>query len=163
MKKTKKKKSKFLRAIGRFFGRTLLTVAVISAIAAAILKAIDFIKSKKSNKENSGREFKEFFNFFGSKNEAVCDTDVAGIITKNIFGATTIDLSGASMRPDGFISLTATLSAVNIIVPSDMNVKLDGLIKASNIENYAEEDSSLPTLYIAAKCTLSAIRISRQE
>lgn len=163
MKKNKKKKCGLLGFLIKFFGRLMLIFAAACAVTGAILKFIDYIKSKKSSSDNCDREFKEFFNFCGNKSELVSEDDVAGVISKNILAVTEIDISGSTLREDGFISVASTLSAVNIIVPSDVNVKIDGLNRYSKVENFVPEDSSLPTLYVVTKCLLSDIRISRQE
>lgn len=163
MAKTKKKKCGVLGFLCKFIGRIILIFTAACAITGAILKLIDYFKSKKCSGENTDREFKEFCNFCGSKAETVDEDDVAGVISKNMFSVTTLDLSDARIRDDGFVSLTATCSAVNIIVPDDVNIKVDGLIKYTAVENFVPEDDSLPTIYIAAKALFSDIRISRQE
>lgn len=163
MKKSKKKKCGVLGCLIKFFGRLMLIFTAACAVTGAIIKFVEYIKTKKSSTDNCDREFKEFFNFIGKKSELVSEDDVAGIISKNILAVTEIDISGSNMREDGFVSVVSTLSAVNIIVPSDVNIKVDGLNKYSQIENFVPEDSSLPTLYIVTKCLLSDIRISRQE
>ncbi len=78
-------------------------------------------------------------------------------------GATSLDLSGVSFKEDGFISLSALCSAVYIVVPAGVNVKIDGLIKASRVECDVPENSSLPTLYIASKITCSSVYVTTAE
>ena len=155
-----KEKSSKSCGFKRFIRRTILIVIAVEAIIIAVLKVLDYFKSNKADKENPGRDFKEVFNFFGAKKFAFNDSDVSGIIVKNIFGSTELDLTGVQFKEDGFISLSSVMSAVRIIVPKGVNVKIDGLIKASSISNDVPEDPSLPTLYIASKVTCSAVMVS---
>lgn len=160
MKKQKKQKPKFVKAIRKFFGRIFLAVTLITAACAAILKLIDKFKSEQSEKENPGRDYKELWNFVGVKDFAPEANDVSGIITKNIFGVTTIDLTKAAFKPDGFISLTACCAVVTIVVPEGTKVRIDGLISACEIKNDVEaKELDEASLYIASKCTASVISI----
>ncbi len=144
----------------RFIRRTILLIIAIEAVIIAVLKILDYFKSNKAETENPGRDFKKFFNFFGSKKQIFTDKNVSGVIVKNIFGSTELDLSEVQFKEDGFISLNACFSAVRIIVPKGVNVKIDGLIKASSVHNDVPENPELPTLYIASKLTCSAVMVS---
>ncbi len=144
----------------RFIRRTVLLIIAIEAVAIAVLKILDYFKSARADEENPGRDFKKFFNFFGSKKQVFNDKHVCGVIVKNICGSTELDLSDAEFTEDGFISLNACFSAVRIIVPKGVNVKVDGLIKASSVHNDVPENPELPTLYIASKLTCSAVMVS---
>ena len=155
---------KIKKSIRKKAGKFALIVVVMSAVFCAILKLIDFIKSGRSDKENPKREYKEFFNFLGAKKFKIDDHDISGIIVHNILGATCIDLSEATFKEDAFISLSTFASAVTITVPEGINVRFDGLVNKTAVENYAETaDASAPTVYVASKCNFSAVRISRQE
>ena len=144
----------------RFIRRTVLLIIAIEAIVIAVLKILDYFKSGKAEKDNPKRDFKEVFNFFGGKKFSFSDTGVSGVIVKNICGSTELDLSEVKFKEDGFISLNACFSAVRIIVPKGVNVKVDGLIKASSVHNDVPENPGLPTLYIASKLTCSAVMVS---
>lgn len=160
MKKQKKQQCKFIKAIKKFIGKIILLVTLISAFCAAILKLFDKYKSEKSDKENPGRDYKEFWNLVGVKDFSSEASDVSGIISKNIFGVTTIDLTNAVFKPDGFISLLSCCAVVTIVVPTGTKVKMDGLISACEIQNDVEADEDDDNcLYIASKCTCSVISI----
>jgi predicted membrane protein len=158
-----KESSSKTSGLKRFIRRLILFILFIEAVTAAVLKVLEYFKTKKADEENPTRDFKEFFNFLGSKNVTLSDSNVSGVITKNIMGATSLDLSGVSFKEDGFISLSALCSAVYIVVPAGVNVKIDGLIKASRVECDVPEDSSLPTLYIASKITCSSVYVTTAE
>ena len=160
----KKNSSKKCSGVKRFIGRLMLIITACCAVAAAIMKILDLLKSKKANSANPDRDFKEYFNFLGLKNTALSDSDVAGVISKNICASTELDLSDAQFRKDAFISLEAHCSIISIIIPDGVNVKVDGLITASSVHNEAEAiDPSLPTLYIASRLALSSVRIARKD
>lgn len=160
MKKQKKQKCKLVKAIKRFFGKIILLVTLIAAACAAILKLLDKYKSEKNDKENPGRDYKELWNLVGIKEFIPEAADVSGIITKNIFGVTTIDLSKTNFKPDGFISLMSCCAVVTIVVPEGTKVQIDGLISACEIKNDCEPEKGEECgLYIASKCTCSVISI----
>ena len=146
-----------------FIRRLILFIFFIEAVTAAVLKALDHFRNKKAEEENPKRDYKEIFNYLGSKNVALSDKGISGVISKNIIGATSIDLSEATFKEDGFISLNSVCSAIYIVVPAGVNVKIDGLIKASRIDCDIPEDSSLPTLYIASKLTCSSVYVTTAE
>lgn len=160
MKKQKKQQCKFTKAIKKFFGKIILFVTLIAAVCAAILKLLDKYKSEKNDKENPDRDYKELWNLVGVKDFKPDASDVSGIITKNIFGVTTIDLSKTAFRPDGFISLLSCCAVVTIIVPEGTKVKIDGLISACEIKNDCEPESDEECqIYVASKCSCSIISI----
>lgn len=155
-----KDKSSNCGSFKKFVRRTILLIIAIEAIIIAVLKILDYFKSNKAEKENPKRDFKELFNFFGAKKFSLTDTGVSGVILKNICGSTELDLSGVKFKEDGFISLSSMAGAVRIIVPKGVNVKIDGLIRASSVHNDVPENPALPTLYIASKLTGSAVMVS---
>lgn len=147
-----------------FFKKLIGITTVLAAITVAILKIIDAIKLKKSTSDNEGREYKEYYNFCGSRKYSLSEDKLAGIISKNILGATELNFADSSFKDDGFISVSGILSAVNIIVPDGVNIKLDGMFRNSAVDNDADDfDENNPTLYIVSKFSLCAVRISRQE
>ncbi|MBP5652838.1 MAG: hypothetical protein J6X17_05405 [Lachnospiraceae bacterium] len=158
-----KESSSKTSGLKRFIRRLILFVLFIEAVTAAVLKVLEYFKSKKADEENPKRDFKEVFNYLGRKYAAISDKNITGVITKNIMGATSLDLSEASFKEDGFISLSSFCSAVYIVVPKGVNVKIDGLIKASRIDCDVDEDSTLPTLYIASKITCSSVYVTTAE
>jgi len=147
----------------RFIVRLILIVVAIEAITAAVLKVLEYFKSKKADEENPKRDFKEIFNFIGRQDATFTDSMLTGIISKNICAATNIDLSEATFKKDGFISLSAFCSAVYIVVPKGVNVKVDGLIKCSHVDCDVPEDASQPTLYIASKLKCSSIFVTTAD
>lgn len=168
MKKSKKDKNskcyKIKKSIRKKLGKLALILALIAAITAAVLKLIEFIKRKRSEKTNPTRDFKVFVNMLGAQSFKVDDQNISGVVLKSLIGATSLDLSNASFKQDAFISLNSAFSAITITVPEGINVKVDGLFTKTTIENFAQsDDNSLPTLYVAAKCKFTAVRISRQE
>ena len=158
-----KESSSKTSGLKRFIRRLILFILFIEAVTAAVLKVIEYFKTKKADEENPKRDYKEIFNFLGSKNVTFTDQNISGVITKNIMGAISIDLSQASFKDDGFISLSALCSAVYIVVPAGVNVKIDGLIKASSVDCTVPEDTTLPTLYIASKVTCSSVYVTTAE
>ena len=158
-----KESSSKTSGLKRFIRRLILFILFIEAVTATVLKVIEYFKSKKAEEENPKRDFKEVFNFLGRKDAAFSDKNISGVISKNIMGSTSLDLSGASFKEDGFISLSSFCSAVYIVVPKGVNVKIDGLIKASQIDCDVDEDSTLPTLYIASKITCSSVYVTTAE
>ena len=151
-----KESSSKTSGLKRFIRRLILFILFIEAVTAAVLKVIEYFKSKKAEEENPKRDFKEIFNFLGRKDAAFSDKNISGVISKNIMGSTSLDLSGASFKEDGFISLSSFCSAVYIVVPK-------GVIKASQIDCDVDEDSTLPTLYIASKITCSSVYVTTAE
>ena len=147
----------------RFIRRLILFILFVEAVTAAVLKVLDHFRNKKAEEENPTRDFKEIFNYLGSRNVTLSDKNISGVISKNIMGATSIDLTEASFKEDGFISLNSLCSAIYIVVPAGVNVKIDGLIKASRVDCDIPEDSSLPTLYIASKITCSSVYVTTAE
>lgn len=164
MEKEDKNKCGFCSCICRFFGKVMLFIAFMAAVSAALLRIVDFLKGKKNDEENPGRDIKEYWNLLNSKDIVLSEDNLSGVMTRNVCGATNIDLSGSSFKNDAFISLHSLCSAVSIIVPDTVNVKLDGIISASDVKNDAEDiDDSLPTLYIASTIRCSSVWIRRQE
>lgn len=146
-----------------FICKLVAFFAVIAGICAAVLKVLDAVFGKKHAADNLINEYKCFTNYLGSKDISPEDKGITGIFTRNIFAATNIDLTQCEFAPDFFISLSGVCSAVNIIVPDNINVKLDGIYNRCAVHNETEEVEGVPCIYIAAKCNLCAIRISRQE
>ncbi len=149
--------------VGKIIARILLIYAACVAIAVTVLKIIEKLRTKKAEAENPGRDCKVFYNYLGAKAIKLDDVSIDGVISKNIFGATTLDLSGVNFNEDSFISISSKFSALSIIVPSDVNVKVDGLIKSSVVNNASENDEELPTLYVASDISFSAVKITKAE
>ena len=147
----------------KFIRRAILLIIAVQAVAIAVLKVIEYFKCKRADTENPRRDFKKLFNYLGSKAFALSDDNVSGVISKNILASTFIDLSNVKFREDGFISLNASFSSVNIIVPKGVNVRADGLIKRSSVNNTVPEDSSKPSLYIASKLNCSSVNITASK
>lgn len=153
------KKSTFSKII-----KTIFIISAIYSLIMGIIKVVSYFKTKAREADNDLKDIKEYYAYLTSKNVSVSGK-ASGVVLKNVMGAMNIDLTETEFVSDSFVSVECFMGAMKITVPNNVNVKFDGLIKASAFSNETTEkdDETLPTLYIALKANCSAIKLEEAE
>ena len=144
----------------------LLKIALPAIIVIIGLKMV--IKSLFNNKyDKKFKNLKENNANFRSENAVFSGNDInfdgevfEGAELEAIFGGIKYDLSNAVINHDCAINATAIFGGIDIIVPSNVNIKVKSNSLFGGISNKAHNNTSnLVTLYIEGTCIFGGVDI----
>lgn len=84
-----------------------------------------------------------------------------GVDLTAIFGGIDCDLSRAIITEDAYINITTVFGGVDVILPPDVNVKLNGtgIFGGMSSEKHKNSDPTRPTVYINGTCIFGGAEI----
>ncbi len=145
---TEKKKGCFLKKL------LLFVLAVV-----ALLKVIEKIKEKSFERFNSKGRVRKYISIFSNKKiENVEKLD--GVCIYSLFSRVNADLSNCNLSEDSFVSIVSFFSIINVRVPDDVKVNIDGLCCKSVVKgNISGDEEEKGGMYVAYNANFSRIRI----
>lgn len=98
---------------------------------------------------------------FGDARESFEGREFLGAEVNAVFGSFTLDLRGAIINRDAVIDIDAAFGSVEVLVPSDVNIRTSGdsFFGATSNSRTAEADSTKPTLFIKCDAAFGGITI----
>lgn len=143
-------------------------LVVLGAVAAAITTAIVVVKQifKAKEKASMCKEIREYFGFMDAKCILPEEGAFSGVTASVVMSALFIDLRDAEFEEESFVSIKALMSAVQILVPEDVKVVVDGKTVLGAVQDNTEhdmDDEKTKTLYIVQNSKLSAISVENND
>lgn len=119
-------------------------------------KTSEMLKKKKEEGKNLRSGFAAF---------SGCEMNYSGEIFEGaelnaIFGGVECDLRNAIIEKDEVIKATAIFGGIDILVPDNVNVKVDSNSIFGSVDNKTKAHTDAPTLYISAICLFGGIDIT---
>lgn len=144
----------------RIVGKLIFPVILI-LIGVKIIFRDSFSKSVKKNMNiNINREDRlEYTSIFSGQKEIYPSQQFGGASILAIFGGIELDLRNAIINEDIVINSTSICGGVDILVPSNVNVKISSIPIFGGAANKARPCISVnaPTIYINATCIFGGL------
>lgn len=117
----------------------------------------DKIKQMNSNNE----KLEEYCATFGEINQKFENQEFKGASADAIFGSIDLDLRNSTINHDQIIKATAVFGGIDVIVPSNVNVKVKSTPIFGGVSNKTniKYDENLPTIYVDAFCMFGGVTI----
>ena len=140
--------------------KILLPVVIIIAGIKILLKGI-FNKTKTIKiitEESAGKRRKCSAVFSGF--DLKCDGEIfEGADVMAVFGGVECDLRNAIIEKDCVIQVSAVFGGVDVIVPTNVNVKVDANCIFGGISNKTSIYNDAPTIYVSGLCMFGGVDI----
>lgn len=82
-----------------------------------------------------------------------------GITLNSVLGAITLDLRNAEIKDGAYIDIAAVLGGVDIVVPADVEVRVEQVPILGGVSNKPHMTNCAATIYINATCILGGVTI----
>jgi predicted membrane protein len=116
-------------------------------------RSSNFVKTSKHN----GREFSAFM---GGLDEKVISDDFKGCSITAIMGGAEVDLSEVKVNQDVTIECTAVMGAVEVTLPRNVRIIVNGTPVMGGYENTNQGDPTAPfTIFISYTAVMGAVEI----
>ena len=145
------------KMVGKLFIPAIIVIVGLKLIFQGIFggKANDILKKKKAEGKNLRSGFAAF---------SGCDMKYHGEMFEGaelnaIFGGVECDLRGAIIEKDEVIKATAIFGGIDILVPENVNVKVDSFSIFGGASNKTKLRSDVPTVYISAICLFGGVDV----
>jgi len=139
----------------------LIFPAILILIGIKIIFRDNFSKNVKKNLNiNINREGRlEYTSIFSGQKEIYPNQQFSGASILTIFGGMELDLRNAIINEDIVINSTSICGGVNILVPSNVNVKISSIPIFGGAANKARPciNVNAPTIYINATCIFGGL------
>jgi len=83
-----------------------------------------------------------------------------GITLNSVLGAITLDLRKAEIRDHSYIDVAAVLGGVDIVVPADVEVRVEQVPILGGVSNKPYTGNYTSTIYLNATCILGGVTIN---
>lgn len=145
------------------FSKMLKVIGVFLVIQLIIQSIFLYLKRKGRMREvcNDEREVKEYYIYMNGRKIIEEEKKFIGMTVTATCSGVDIDLTKANILEDSFITIRSMMSGIHIRVPEGINVKLDGVFRFSSSANEVPKqlNEDAPTLYVAARTTMSGISV----
>ena len=113
-------------------------------------------KIKELNKDNK----EEYYATFSSQKLNFTGEEFKGVSLNSIFGGIDLFLREANITQDQIINATAVFGGIDIIVPSNVNVKVKSNSIFGGVDNkIIINKENAPTIYVKAFCLFGGVEI----
>ena len=136
---------------------TIIVVIGLKMVFKGIFgkKTNEIIKNMKSKGKKLNKGFAAF-----SGSDLKCDGEVfEGAVLTAIFGGVECDLRNAIIENDCAIQATAIFGGIDILVPNNVNVKVDSSSIFGGTSNETTSHLNAPTIYVSATAVFGGIEI----
>ena len=140
----------------------LLIPAIIVVIGVKLVltgflgnKANEIMKKMKSE----GKEPKAGYATFSGCNLNFDGEIFEGVELSAIFGGVKCDLRGAIIEKDCAIQVSAIFGGIDILVPDNVNVKVNSNSIFGGVSNKTKASANAPTIYISGTCMFGGVEI----
>lgn len=132
----------------------LILPSILVAIGLSLLlkdKVEAKVKEKIKNLNKDGLE--EYYATFSGQEIHPRGDEFKGASLNAIFGGIDLNLSEAQIQKDTLINITSVFGGVDIKVPANVNVKVQGTSIFGGVDNKVKKyTENLPTIYVKAFC-----------
>ena len=140
----------------------LLIPAIIVVIGVKLVltgflgnKANEIMKKMKSE----GKELKAGYATFSGCNLNFDGEIFEGVELSAIFGGVKCDLRGSIIEKDCAIQVSAIFGGIDILVPDNVNVKVNSNSIFGGVSNKTKASANAPTIYISGTCMFGGVEI----
>lgn len=145
-------------------GKLIFPVILVVIGVSFIFKTTMGSKTRKEikiivDKNNTAKE--EYCSTFSSQNLNFDGQEFKGTGVSAVFGGIKIDLTGAVITEDVVINASAVFGGVDIIVPTEYNVKVDSnsIFGGVSTKRSTKPIEGAPTVYVNATCVFGGVDI----
>ncbi len=145
-------------------GKLIVPAILVVIGVSVILKNTIGSKTRKEikiilDKNNTTRE--EYYSTFSAQKLRFDGQDFSGTGVSAVFGGIDIDLTGAIITEDVVINANAVFGGVDIIVPTEYNVKVDSssVFGGVSTKRSTKPIEGAPTVYVNATCVFGGVDI----
>ncbi len=144
-----------------FFWKLLIPAIVVIIGIKLISGGVGSGKSSSIFKSarNSGRSPRTVFAAFSSNNDSYSGNDFECAELTAVFGAVKYDLSNAIITKDCAISVCSVFGGIDVIVPNNVNVKINSLSLFGGVDNKTPRINGAPTIYVSGLCLFGGVDI----
>ena len=139
----------------------LIAPAILILIGIKIILRDSFNKSMKKNidVDTNRKDYLEYTAILGTQKETYPNQQFTGASILTIFGGMELDLTTAIINEDIVINSTSIFGGVDIIVPTNVNVKISSIPIFGGAANKAKPcmNANAPTIYINATCIFGGL------
>ena len=134
-------------------GKLLLPAILFGIGLSILLKDRLGAKVKEKIKDLNKEGLEEYYAIFSGQEINPKGEDFKGATLNAIFGGIDLNLTDAQIQKDTLINVTSVFGGVDIKVPSNVNVKVQGTSIFGGVDNKIKQyTENLPTIYIKAFC-----------
>lgn len=134
-------------------GKLLFPVILVGIGLSILLKDKIGAKVKEKIKILNQDGLEEYYATFSGQEINPKGEEFKGASLNAIFGGIDLNLTEAQIQKDTLINVTAVFGGVDIIVPSNINVKVQSTSIFGGIDNKVKKyNENLPTIYVKAFC-----------
>ena len=134
-------------------GKLLLPAILVGIGLSILLKDRLGAKVKEKIKDLNKEGLEEYYAIFSGQEINPKGEDFKGATLNAIFGGIDLNLTDAQIQKDTLINVTSVFGGVDIKVPSNVNVKVQGTSIFGGVDNKIKQyTENLPTIYIKAFC-----------
>lgn len=116
-------------------------------------------KVKKEIKKLNKNIDKEYYATFGSSNIDLKNEKFEGGSFNATFGSINLDLRKAKLEENTIIKANSIFGGIDIIVPTDVNVKVTSTPIFGGVSNDVKNDTQEKTIYVNATCLFGGVKI----
>ncbi|MBQ8623898.1 MAG: hypothetical protein IJ424_05965 [Oscillospiraceae bacterium] len=135
--------------VGKLIFPVILVVIGISLVIKYLFGGKIKSEIKQINEKNSGAK-EEFYSTFTGQDLKFNGQEFKGTSLSAVFGSIKCDLTGAIINEDVVINASAVFGGIDIIVPSEYNVKIQSNSIFGGVSNKrgGNEVAGAPTVYV---------------
>lgn len=137
----------------RIIGKLIFPVILVAIGLSILLKDKVGVKVKEKIKSLNQEGLEEYYATFSGQEINPKGEEFKGASLNAIFGGIDLNLTEAQIQKDTLINVTSVFGGVDIIVPSNVNVKVQSTSLFGGVDNKIKKyTENLPTIYIKAFC-----------
>lgn len=139
----------------------IIVKLAIPAIVVYVGLTIIFKDTKKRPSINTEGYKGEYSAIFSGQKEDFTNQEFKGATLDAIFGGVELDLKNAIINEDVEIKISAIFGGVDIVVPSNINVKVNNVGIFGGVENRVKNlaNEGVKTIYINSFCLFGGVEI----
>ena len=118
-----------------------------------------FKESFKTKTKIKDKNLKEYVSTFSSQDLDFSNEEFKSSKMSAIFGSLKCDLSKAKIKEDTIIKIESIFGSVNLIVPSDYQVKISSNCIFGGVNNKTKKNDNKKILYIEVNCLFGGVEV----
>ncbi len=132
---------------------------ILPAILVIVGLSLIFKESFKPKIKVKDSSLKEYAVTFSSQDLDFTNEEFKSSKMSSIFGSLKCDLRNAKLKDDTVIKVEAIFGSINLIVPSDYQVKITSSSIFGGVNNKTKKKDTKKVLYIEANCLFGGVEV----
>ena len=137
----------------KVIGKLIFPVILVGIGLSILLKDRIGAKVKEKIKELNEDNLEEYYAIFSAQEIYPKGDEFKGASLNSIFGGIDLNLKEVQIQKDTLINVTTVFGGTDIIVPSNVNIKVQSTSIFGGVDNEMKRyTENLPTIYVKAFC-----------